>query len=157
MWVKYLGWQALGDIYCNVERRRSGTLFELMQQWALGVQSRSILATRPNRPSPNPLEASPTGCTADLPRRALTLLGSNFTPVHLVPVPSGVKFRDWAPGVLRGAQGTPCWQGTPRQPSNQSGLVTQMTAPPAEPAATKTTRRPDHCRHLAGPGRWTSQ
>ena len=31
------GWPALGDVYCNVERRRSWTSFKLMQQRAGGA------------------------------------------------------------------------------------------------------------------------
>ena len=121
------GWPALGDVYCNVERRRSWTGFKLMHQRAQGPWPEAIRAHTGPRPGRNQHHSthhwwtSPRrtprgeGCTAGESRRALT-------PVGLEPH-AGAS----CPGTLwRKAMGLGCAAAcTTPLPAVQPGLVTQ--------------------------------
>ncbi len=45
------GWPALGDVYCNVERRRSRTGFKLVRQRASAARPARSLPTQTSAPS----------------------------------------------------------------------------------------------------------
>jgi hypothetical protein len=95
------GWPALGDVYCNVERRRSWTGFKLVRQRARAARPSHALPTqnlalsRPDtgRPGPLPTLRGGPGTQQDAPRgsRSGSLhlpLGSIHTPSYLALVSS---------------------------------------------------------------------
>jgi hypothetical protein len=97
----YSGWPALGDVYCNVERRRSWTGFKLVRQRARAGRPAHPLTTQSSAPSgpdtgrPGPL-ADPARWVRDTTgrpkgesqRAPSPPLDSSLTPSYLALVSS---------------------------------------------------------------------